>query len=374
MSSQFQRLSKVLAKSFKLSHEELIQSFRVASATDITAISNMRRQIFGSGIHNDDKEYLKWRYFRSSDLPSTLWVLEYKGAIIAAMGIEPVEIINCGKREPAIRGMDVMVDPEFDNRGLGAWMALVLQERHTCILVCGGNDNSKSMLRKLFHSMPARQYYKLMLRSNGYLKKKAIAPIAKVIALIINPLLTCHHHLKWRQIAPAADVTVYDIESIDELTRFLPEATGLLGEIKVHRSAEYLSWRYKKNPRANVRIVGAFKKNQLIGYVIYDLSTIDTIKIGRIVDSDIFSPESIAKNLSALYLHAAKCSQRLGAEQILITLNDNASIEAAKHTGFIVRETDSELFVYYKDAKPDDPIYLPDLWYQSTSDSDAEGI
>lgn len=377
MSSQFKRLSQVLAKSFNLDTEEMVQSFRLATLEEVPAVSTMRRKVFGPDISDTDEDYLIWRYFRHDGFPSTLWIFEYQGAIIAAMGTEPVELVRCGQLEPAIRSMDAIVDPEFDSRGLGAWMSLVLQERHNCILVCGGNDNSKSMLRKLFKSLPARQSYKFMLASNGYLKKKRIAPVAALIAPAINLLLACNHRLKWLRLSAPKDVEIRAIDSIDELIARLPDSPGLLGTVKVHRSGNYLAWRYRDNPRADFMITGAFRQAQLLGYVIHTLNTdnsAEAIRIGRIVDWDSFAQDAGTEILSSLYVEAIKHSRLAGAEQIVITLNDKQSTEAAEKAGFMLRESDSELFVYYKDAKPDDPIYCAELWYQSTSDSDAEGI
>jgi hypothetical protein len=377
MSSQLERLSSALAKSFKLSTRELAQSFRLATMQDIAAVSDMRRQVFCADIMDNDEEYLQWRYFSHAGFPSNLWIFDYQGATIGAMGTEPVELINCGKQGAAIRSMDAIVDPEFDGRGLGAWMTLMLQERYDCILVCGGNANSRSMLKRLFHTLPARQGYKLMLASNGYLRKGSIAPFAGVIAPAINLMLACHHRLKWLQLSPPEDVEFRTIDSIDKLLDILPDAPGSLGTVKVYRSGKYLAWRYRDNPRASFFVKGAFRQEQLIGFAIYNLnidSTKETLNVGRIVDWDIFTGEATAEVLSGLYLEVIKQSGLSGAEQLLVTLNDKVSAEAAEKVGFILREPDSELFVYCKDAKPDDPIFSPELWYQSISDSDTEGI
>lgn len=374
MSSQFTRLSAVLAKSLSLSIDQLTQSFRPALATEISLISNMRRQIFGRSIKDSDEEYLAWRYFRSTDSPSTLWVFEYQGAIIAVIGTEPVELVNCGKHEAAIRNMDAMVDPLFNNRGLGAWMSLMLQERHTCILVCGANNNSRSMLRKIFHGMPARQNRKLILASEGYFQKRVIPPIAGVMSLITNALLACRHHFKWEKISAPKNVEILTINSIEELCDLMPNGAGYLGDIKVHRSRNYLDWRYRDNPQADVMITGAFKQKKLLGYAVYHLNTETQFKVGRIVEWDIFSENDRTRILSSIYLQVIMRLKNAGAKEILITLNDKTSIDSAKNTGFILRESDSEIFVYYKGAKSDDPIYSPERWYQSISDADAEGV
>ncbi len=377
MSNQLERLSRVLAKSFNLEPKVLEQSFRLASEADIPAVGKMRRQVFGAAINADDEGYLKWRYFSHPGCPSTLWIFEYRGVVIGAMGTEPVELINHDKCEPAIRSMDAIVDPEFDNRGLGAWMTLFLQARYDCILVCGGNDNSRSMLRKLFRALPARQGYKLMLASNSYLKSKTATPLAALISPAVNAVLSGYHHFKWRKLASPDGVTFEALASIDDLIEILPATPGFLGSVKVYRSKDYLAWRYRENPLASFRVIGAFRGEQLLGYAIYNLDgncAKDAVNLGRIVDWDIFTNDTITDLLACLIHQVVKDCRASKVEQILITLSDKVSAEAAEKTGFILRNPDSELFVYHKSAQPGDAIFSPQCWYQSISDSDAEGV
>ena len=230
------------------------------------------------------------------------------------------------------------------------------------------------MLRKIFHSMPARQNRKLILASEGYFHKRVIPPIAVVMSLITNVLLACRHHFQWKKISAPKNVEIFTINSIEELCDLLPNSTGHLGDIKVHRSRSYLDWRYRDNPQADVMIIGAFKEKKLLGYALYHLNTETQFKIGRIVEWDIFSENDRTRILSSIYLQVIMHLKKTGAKEILITLNDKTSIDAAKSAGFILRESDSEMFVYYKGAKSDDPIYSPEHWYQSISDADAEGI
>jgi hypothetical protein len=355
----------------------LQQSFRLASKDDIPAVGNMRRRVFGAQINANDENYLKWRYFSHPGLASTLWIFEYQGAVIGAMGTEFVELINGDRCEPAIRSMDAIVDPEFDNRGLGAWMTLVLQARYDCILVCGGNEKSRSMLRKLFHPLPMRQGYKLMLASNSYLQRKTAAPVAALLSPVVNILLAVHHRMKWLRLSAPGNVELRTLKSVDELIEILPATPGFLGEVKVYRSREYLAWRYRDNPLGTFRVKAAFSGGRLLGYAIYNLdggNARDPVAIGRIADWDIFTTEATRDLLALLFQQVAKDCGRLKAEQIFITLSDEMSAEAAAKTGFILRNPDSEFFVYHKSAQPGDAIFSPGSWYQSISDSDAEGI
>lgn len=377
MSKQFKRLSTVFAKSFGLSTEQLEASFRLATIEEVQTVSSMRRRVFGCSIKDDDERYLKWRYYSHPGFSSTLWVFEYRGEVIGAMGTEPVELLNCGCHQSAIRSMDAIVEPEFDNRGLGAWMVLALQEHYSCILVCGGNANSMSMLKKLFVALPIQQRYKMMFRSNAYLKHKMSPVIAGMLTPIVNILLTVYHRLKWRQLSTPEGIEIRSVGHIDELIKLLPEAPGILGTVKVHRSGEYLAWRYRDNPRAEFLVKGAFKQGQLLGFAIYSYCpAVETggVNLGQIVEWDIFSSAASVEVLSALYLKVVQHFKGLGAEQIVMTLNDKTSADAAKEIGFSLREVHSSFFVYQKDAQPDDPIFSANLWYQSISDSDTEGI
>ena len=96
MSKQFKRLSTVFAKSLGLSTEQLEASFRLATIEEVQTVSSMRRRVFGCSIKDDDERYLEWRYYSHPGFSSTLWVFEYRGEVIGAMGTEPVELLNCG--------------------------------------------------------------------------------------------------------------------------------------------------------------------------------------------------------------------------------------------------------------------------------------
>ncbi len=174
MSNQFIRLTKVLARSFKLDEEQILSSFRLASLDEISNVSSLRRQIFGAEINEDDEIYLKWRYFDREGYPATLWVFEYEKQIIAALGTEPVQLWKNGEYQAALRNMDAIVEPRFNSRGLGAWMTLALQNQNNCVLVTGGNENSTSMLNKLFTNLAVKNNFKIILHSYHFLHNKIL--------------------------------------------------------------------------------------------------------------------------------------------------------------------------------------------------------
>ena len=45
---------------------------------------------------------------------------------------------------------------EKDGKGIGAWINLAIQEKNSLVIALGGNDNSRSMLKKIFQPMRNR--------------------------------------------------------------------------------------------------------------------------------------------------------------------------------------------------------------------------
>ncbi len=375
MSTQFIRLTKVLARSFKLDEEQILSCFRLANLDEIPKVSSLRRQIFGPEIKDDDEIYLKWRYFDREGYPSTLWVFEYDKQIIAALGTEPVQLWKNGEYQAALRNMDAIVEPRFNSRGLGAWMTLALQNQNNYVLVTGGNENSTSMLNKLFTTLPVKRNFKIILHSYHFLRTKISNDyIVQIISPIVDVILFLFLKIKWLLITHPYSWKIEHYNDIHLLLPYVNDRTGLLGKVKVVRSGDYLKWRYATNPCKNFYAVALFDDDVLKGYVIYTYASAEDSKAvsnAYIMDWDIFSKSEIVKTLSSLFQASIREVKSRGIDEVNIVLNDSDSCQAAKNSGFIFRYTDPNFFVFGKNLSEDDLIFSSNAWYHSLGDSDT---
>ncbi len=375
MSNQFIRLTKVLARSFKLDEEQILSSFRLANLDEISKVSSLRRQIFGAEIKDDDEIYLKWRYFDREDYPSTLWVFEYNKQIIAALGTEPVQLWKNGECQAALRNMDAIVEPGFNSRGLGAWMTLALQNQNNYVLVTGGNENSTSMLNKLFTPLSVKKHFKVILHSYHSLHNKISNDyIVRAISPLIDVILLGFLKIKWLLAIHPASWKIEHYNDIHLLLTHIKGRTGLLAKVKVVRSVDYLKWRYATNPCKHFYATALFDDNVLQGYVIYTYAKAEDSKAvsnAFVMDWDVFSKSEKARTLTSLFKAAIKELKNRGMDEINIVLNDGDSCRAAKSSGFIFRHTDPNFFVFGKNLSKDDLMFSTDAWYHSLGDSDT---
>lgn len=376
--NQFERLSKVLAKSFEIDEQSLLSRFRLAEPEEIARVSALRRQVFGNEeIKENDELYLKWRYFDREGYAKTLWVFEYEYKIIAALGTEPVDLWHDGRIIKALRNMDVIVDPSYNNRGIGAWMTLAMQKTNDCILVTGGNENSASMLAKLFTRLSVKKHYKIILHSRYFLSNKLSKDST---ARLISPFFDLFSNLrllyKWVFIKESPDWRVEQFNSISQILPFIPNdrLVGSFGRVKVLRTAEYLKWRYAPSERNQIRAFALFEQTDLLGYVISlteNVTTGDSLSRAFIMDWDVFSKSENEKILTSLLKASLKELKQAGMDEINMMLSDAASASAATRAGFIYRYEDPNFFVFHKKADKAAPIFSADAWYHSLGDADT---
>lgn len=373
MNKVFQRLSKTLSKSLHISQEELEQSFHLASLSDVSDVSTIRRNIYGSEIKSSDEAYLTWRYFHRGGYTSTLWVFRYRGQIIGAVGSEPVELIIDYEVITAIRNMDAIVHPDFNNSGIGAWMNLALQHKYDCILVSGGNKNSVNMLRKLFYSLAIRNEYKLLFSSKNFLRTKFNRSVSFYLSPIVDSILQFYIHLKLPQSTPPDGCELYPFGSIEELLSSMPDKPGRLGTQKVYRSKEYLHWRYVLHPGMEFKAVGLISEGSLVAYVIFyhlEVKAKNVYKQGRIVDWDVYGSSPTTPALISVFKAATTSLQSQGVDEMYVILNDSESRKAISTLGYSHRNTDDRFFIFCKDDRLRNSLLRKEGWYLSQSDSD----
>lgn len=375
MSSQFQRLTRVLAKSLKLDEDSLYANFRLATPDDIQTLSELRRRIFGDLISDADVDYLHWRYFGRKHYPSTLWVYEYGGKVIAALGTEPVNVWYHDRMQPALRNMDAIIEPKYDGRGLGAWMTLAMQARNDCVLVTGGNENSTSMLNKLFTALPVRKNYKVILNAKDYLRHKIKFPVIRgLLTPLVNLALMLYLNLIWLTRSKPHKLYLTYFDDVQALIKQVDEPVGCIGEIKVVRTPEYLQWRYVDNPSNDYHALGLFDDDGLQAYVIYkyeDVSQQGSTRIGQIIDWYVRQSGDDVSVLGFLFIKAIKKLKEMGSEEVMMVLNDDVSEQAASYAGFVYRYVDTKFFVYHAQAHIDSRVFCADAWYHCLGDTDT---
>jgi GNAT superfamily N-acetyltransferase len=268
MTFSFGQLAPQLSRALGVPRDRLREAFRPATEADIPGILDLRRQVSGD-VWWDDNAYVRWRYFDPMFAGRSVpyWVFEKDREIIGGVGLEPVVLVVDGEEHAAVRGMDIMVRQDYDGRGLGVMMNLIVQEHFPVTLVAGSNERSHNLVSKMLEHTLDLRVWKLLIRTRRFIDRRVnLGPLRHVMAAVGDSALALDRARRRRR--PPEYLQLRELTLFDEQVTELSRACDLAGRISVRRSAEYLNWRFTRNPRCHYRIHGAFEGARLVGYVV----------------------------------------------------------------------------------------------------------
>jgi hypothetical protein len=270
---QFDLLSRYISQALGLSEEACAEAYCPATPSQLPQILALRRSVNGDDIWWDDERFVQWRYFSrlTGGTGVPYWVFTKDGEVLGACGLEPVTLVIDAQPVPAVRTLDIMVRPDLDGLGLGVFMNLMLFKHFPITLVTGSNEKSHQLLKRMFHHTVDLRFWKAAIRARAIMHEKVnLGPLSSVVAPPVD--LVLEFLRARRRLAPPDGITIKPIASFDSRVVELSRRCELSGRLVVRRSDEYLNWRFAQNPRCRHHIFGAFRGEDLEGYVVARLN------------------------------------------------------------------------------------------------------
>jgi hypothetical protein len=369
----FERLAPYVGKAVGLSDDALARACQPATKSQIPAILELRRAIIPD-MWWDDEQFVRWRYFsdRGINGEAPYWVFVKGAEVLAACGLEPVTLVVDGSPLPAVRTLDIMVRPDLDGLGLGAFMNLALFKRFPVVLVTGSNQRSHNLLTRMFHHTTDLRFWKLPVSGRLLLDARiGLGPLAALAALPVDALLRLRRAAA-RLSMPAGVV-------IRELTEFGAEVVELSrrcevpGRLLVRRSDEYLNWRFVRNPRCRYEILGAFSDRGLEGYVVTRFNRARPNQRREADIVDWLAPGAASFIFAALVRAAVERLIRSGAGIITCAAASAEAAVAMQANGFYLRPDERlPFFVRAADPALHSRLTVASDWFLTRGDFDVE--
>ncbi|MES2673281.1 MAG: GNAT family N-acetyltransferase [Pseudomonadota bacterium] len=369
MNQNFAKISKVLAKSLGITTEELMHSYDRATAADIAAVCELMHLGFGVA-DNVSKEVIAWRYFDSSNNPSDIFVLRYQGKLIGAIGAEPIKVNVKGNKYEGIIASDIVVHPEHMKRGIGGWMNLYLQDKFPIVIAMGSNENSDTMVRRLFKPMNCRHHFKMLFSIKNYLEIRQwpnfIVTFASLLAVVPLALLR-GPYLK----SLPSGYTLSWSDNADNLALFFNDSEYQCRNLNViARSEKYCRWRYDLNPKSQFKILELRKENRLVGYAaVKDKVAGTPLKDWQLMDWDFLPGFRDKSHLQILLSAVAKYAVKNAAQSLSVMASDELSRSSLLRTGFSHRAGDDGFFLWSQ-SQVDPSVLNENNWFLSLCDTD----
>lgn len=264
----FTVVSKLVARALGITPGVLQDSFRVASAADLPAILELRRNAYGAGLTWDDSSYVRWRYTPGApDGFGKMFILRIGERLAGVVGAECVRLHHGNVCTNAMSLMDLLVDASLEDTGLGVWLNMAVFERCPLIFEIGANANSIGVIDRLYRRLPNRICYSYPLHLRNYLQRRiGISWLAAAVAAPLNAFLYATRLFTFP--------TTKSRWEFRNIQRFDDTVMSLFGErdgadICVERSSGWLNWRLFDNPRTRFDVIGAYAGEKLEGYIAF---------------------------------------------------------------------------------------------------------
>lgn len=372
MKMTLERISPYLAKSLGMTGEQLSQCFSPATTDDLDELARFRQALFDGDAPWDDRSYLEWRY-RFDDTgheKNCIWVFRKDSKIIGCLGIERVDLHVQGSSITAYKAMDILVDPELDGRGLGAWMNLYLMSLYPVIIVVGSNDKSHSLIIRLFHQLSHIKIYKLPIRSRNFLQKRLRSSLlSSIVSVPFDVLLYLRRKLQWK--INDNKVITRELNEIPDDVNKLKVASDNL--VYVKRSVDYLNWRYITNPRRKFTLIGVFNGTMLVGMAVCREFFSELTQQNEAIIFDWLCLDGVSSaSFNALIQQSASFLIERGACTINLAAYCDECDDNFRELGFIARDIEAPFFVYVKDEELKARLCDESKWFLTEGDSDTD--
>jgi GNAT superfamily N-acetyltransferase len=354
--------------------ERLARGITRLGAADREALLDFRSKMLGLAAMQATPEYFRWQFEDNPHLGGQapqVWIFRFNGEIIAQQANIPVRIKVAQDTYDGAWGVDLIVRPDWQQRGVGSLIAL--EASRGCKVAIGvsvSNQAAKAIQRLGWSELAMVPIYLRPLRLGDVLALALSMPSIRSAGSIPGRLLG------------AIDRSVLEIAlrlpriEVERIAHFDERADDLWRSVAPHynvictRDRETLEWRFARHPiSGRYAMYYVKRRGRPIGYVVIRMGTWQSMSCAFIVDY-LCAPEHVVFVLSAALREAQKSGAAIAA-----CTNLSASAERAfRMLGFIRRQSQCRMMLRTTGVDDRDARVLEDKesWFVTAGDSDLD--
>src|SRR5690349_13936480 len=236
-------------------------------ADDRRAVDALYRRVFGSDAAEASRLRWDWQYRRNPNNlggEPEIWVAREGPAIIGQYATMPVRLSVHGTEVRGSWGMDVMVAPERQRRGLGEVLFTTWDRNVGASLGLGLSDASFRLFQKLHwpNVGPVPCFVKPLSR-RAFRHPRWPVPVNRLVSALTWPLVM----IVSRTRPLRAEVRL--VQRFDESFNELWDKLAPKFDFAVRRDAPYLNWKYTNAPHVRYSIAALVREGKTAGYAVY---------------------------------------------------------------------------------------------------------
>ncbi len=254
---------------------------------DREALEAMYAEVFGRDALAESRERWQWQYELNPHCPPEgpdIWVAKEGGEILGQYATMNVRLKIKDRILQGSWGMDVMVNPHLQKKGVGTQLFNYWDQHIEAPLGLGLSVSSYALFKKLqWHDVGPVPCFTKPLDVRALLRRRfGVLP-----AVIIAPLVKAGLWIRYPERKPSPE----DYIQIRRLEEPFGKAFDKLWhkasrgyDFVVERESRYLEWKFHRIPYVSYEIYQALRGGELAGYVVLRQAVKNGVRLGLVVD------------------------------------------------------------------------------------------
>jgi hypothetical protein len=339
-----------------------IRRFRPDERAEHQELFRFIEASWGPDSWHADRERWAWQFLRvptNDDAAPPLWILIRGDEILGQVGAIPVHLSCGGTRQPAAWASDLMINPEYWNRGGFPLLMREFARGYPLGLVLGMNMKAYG----LFQRSKGWVDLGVIPRLERYCSVRSVASARTLVALARQAGRALRALVPAR---PRAGLTVRAVARFDDrVSELWDRVVG--ARIGVRRAAPWLNWKYAGQPLLTHERLQVERGGALVGCAVLRIETLGGERRGYLVEC-FGEPDSLVDVARAGV--ARLRAQRV--DRITCDVLDPETEAALGRLGFVYRRSGMKFMLTTRDTSLAAMVTDRSRWYITRGDADQD--
>lgn len=343
---------------------------------DQTSLERMYAEVFGDEEARRNRERWQWQYEDNPHCPGEgpeIWVAKENGDVLGQYATMPVRLKVKDHILRASWGMDVMVRPSTQRKGVGSRLFLYWDRQVEASLGLGLSLASYTLFQKLqWHDVGPVPCYTRVLDPTALLSRRVGSLPAHLLSPLARAALGIAFPARASSATPGESIEIQKLETpfgerFDQLWKRASEGFDFVAE----RSAAYLEWKYHRTPHVKYDVFQALRGDDVAGFVVLRVTQPGGVRIGLVVD--LFAHPDDRDVLDALIERAATWGGENQVARLQTFTLDQRLGARFRHKGFFEIASPMQFCLRIRGEYADASFFRDtSRWHVTFGDSDQD--
>ena len=362
-----------------------IEIFR-RSEREREALESMYAEVFGPEAAERNRARFRWQYEENPHCPPEgpeIWVAVLDGVVLGQYATMPVRLLVKGRTLRGSWGMDVMVRPNLQRKGIGSRLFLYWDQQVEASLGLGLSLQSYTLFRKLqWKDVGPVPCYSKVVDPKVLLSRR----LPGALAALATPLVRAALWLFFPTRPTRPTRTTRPTRRNGEISLRVGPLEGDFGteydvlwetaspkfDFVAERKREYLQWKYRKPPHVRYDVFEARRgpSGELAGYVVLRAAVRNGVRLALLVD--LFADPEDEETLGALLDRAIEYTREASAARLQSFTYDRRIASRLLAKGFLLIASPMQFCVRIKSGVDEEFFRDTSRWHVTFGDSDQD--